>query len=58
MIDVYFMNELKILGKNNQQNKKGLVYGTTDKQKREFQDELYQKILEVWETSAMAQNVI
>ena len=58
MIDVYFMNELKIPGKNNQQNKKGLVYGTTDKQKKEFQDELYQRILGVWETSAMAQNEI
>ena len=52
------MNELKILGKNNQQNKKGLVYGTTDKQKKEFQDELYQRILGVWATSAMAQNEI
>ena len=30
----------------------GLVYGTTDKQKKEFQDELYQRILGVWETSA------
>ena len=36
----------------------GLVYGTTDKQKKEFQDELYQRILGVWETSAMAQNEI
>ena len=46
------MNEWKIL--NNQQNKKGLIDGTTDKQKREFQDESYQRILGVWETKTMA----
>ena len=52
MIDVYNMNELKIL--NNQQNKKGLIYGITDKQKRKFQDESYQRVLGVWETETMA----
>ena len=34
----------------NRENKKGLVYGTTDKQKKEFQDGLYQIIFGVWET--------
>ena len=29
------MNEQKILAKNNQQNKKVLIYETTDKQKKE-----------------------
>ena len=38
--------------------KKGLIYGNTDKEKSEFQDELYHRILGVWETSATAQNVI
>ena len=36
----------------------GLKIIITDKQKREFQDELYQRNLGVWETSAMAQNEI
>ena len=34
-------------GRYYHQNKKGLIYGTTDKEKSEFQDELYQRILGV-----------
>ena len=37
LIDMYNMNEKRILAWSNQQNKMELIYETTDKQKKEFQ---------------------